>query len=692
MMRGSRFTHRDLFDRVQILPLQGGQKQKPRSPSQDSWSESGHNLDELKMMKAVRPTISASEPTRDVWDPQEIDRLRRELEEIRSHLLRLENEFQPRLARHAAQRKSARNLIHYLALRGHDIRQLQERLAALGLSSLGRTESHVLAGIEAVLKLLQHLARRDAQMPGRAQPPLDFAEGTKLLRANTDALLGPVRRQRNVRIMVTVPPEAADDFQFVRDLLAGGMDCMRINCAHDNKAAWTRMLANLQKAKEELGCDCRVVMDLTGPKLRTGSIDPASQILKWRPQRDTSGRVTAPVQVWLTSAEDPEPPVDLAGGCMRLASAVLADIAEGDRIEFKDLRGKTRVLNVGPREGRNRVATSRQTVYLSAGNPLAITRVSTRASAKKITTPATVEPPAKPVIVVRPGETLILTRAPIPGRPAVHDEKGRVVRSATIACTLPEVFPDLRPQEPIWFDDGKIGGVIESVSPNEVTVRITVAKPGGDRLGADKGINLPESTIHLPALTAKDIEDLAFIVPHADLVGLSFVRRPEDVGALQSELERLLAPGIGIVIKIETRTAFEQLPMILLEAMQGGRHVGVMIARGDLAVECGWQRLAEVQEEILWVCEAAHIPVIWATQVLESLAKKGTPSRAEITDAAMGERAECVMLNKGPHLVTAVRVLDDILSRMEAHQNKKSARLRRLHLSAVANASGNRAD
>jgi pyruvate kinase len=105
-----------------------------------------------------------------------------------------------------------------------------------------------------------------------------------------------------------------------------------------------------------------------------------------------------------------------------------------------------------------------------------------------------------------------------------------------------------------------------------------------------------------------------------------------------------------------------------------------MIARGDLAVECGWERLAELQEEILWICEAAHLPAIWATQVLEGLAKYGRPTRAEITDAAMGVRAECVMLNKGPHAVEAVRSLDDILGRMEAHHSKKSSMLRPLHV------------
>ena len=260
-----------------------------------------------------------------------------------------------------------------------------------------------------------------------------------------------------------------------------------------------------------------------------------------------------------------------------------------------------------------------------------------------------------------------------------------MVRPAAISCTLPEVFADVRPQERIWFDDGKIGGRIESVDAGELRVRITTAKPSGDKLRADKGINLPDSKLRLPALTEKDVADLAFVVAHADLVGLSFVRRPDDVRTLHTHLVRLNAPHVGIVLKIETRTAFEQLPNILLEAMRGER-VGIMIARGDLAVECGWERLAEVQEEMLWVCEAAHMPVIWATQVLETLAKRGVPSRAEITDAAMGERAECVMLNKGPHLVEAVRVLDDILCRMEAHQSKKSARLRPLRLSTSAKA------
>ena len=137
------------------------------------------------------------------------------------------------------------------------------------------------------------------------------------------------------------------------------------------------------------------------------------------------------------------------------------------------------------------------------------------------------------------------------------------------------------------------------------------------------------------------------------------------------------------MLKIENRQAFESLPALLLASLRGSAS-GVMIARGDLAVELGWERLAEVQEEILWMCEAAHLPVVWATQVLETLAKTGLPSRAEITDAAMAVRAECVMLNKGPHILEAVRVLRDILDRMRDHQMKKRPMLRRLQLAVDA--------
>jgi len=119
-------------------------------------------------------------------------------------------------------------------------------------------------------------------------------------------------------------------------------------------------------------------------------------------------------------------------------------------------------------------------------------------------------------------------------------------------------------------------------------------------------------------------------------------------------------------------------PAGILLATMGRNPIGVMVARGDLAVELGNVRMAEIQEELLWLCEAAHVPLVWATQVLETMAKKGIGSRPELTDAAMGVRAECVMLNKGPFVTLAVNTLDRILSRMQDHQRKKTSRLRAL--------------
>jgi pyruvate kinase len=277
------------------------------------------------------------------------------------------------------------------------------------------------------------------------------------------------------------------------------------------------------------------------------------------------------------------------------------------------------------------------------------------------------------------GDSLILTADGAPGKPALYDPTGRIVRPATISTTLPEILAKVSPGERIWFDDGKIGGVIKHVADGHALVEITHVRPQGEKLRSGKGINLPDSTLHLPPLTEKDLKDLEFIAQHADAVCFSFVTRATDVYELQARLEALGGDHLGIVLKIETIQAFEHLPELLLAAMRSPA-AGVMIARGDLAVECGFERMAEVQEEILWFCEAAHVPVIWATQVLEKLAKKGLPSRAEITDAAMGVRAECVMLNKGPYILDAVSTLDDILERMQSHQKKKHSMLRRLQV------------
>jgi pyruvate kinase len=609
-----------------------------------------------------------------------------ELEHLLDHLLVLREEMAGLETSRAKQleavapqhRQSAANLLHYVALRRHDLRPLQERLAARGLSSLGRSEPDVMANLDAVVDLLERATGRES---GRPHPPNGTngaaarRRGAALLEKNTEMLLGARPQQRAVRVMVTMPSEAARDYTLVHDLVEAGMDCARINCAHDDAATWERILDHLHRAEQATHRRCRVMMDLAGPKLRTGPVTLRTGVVKYRPHRDALGVAVAPARIWLTDANAPAAPPTEADAVVPLPSDFLGRLEEGAKLEFRDVRGSRRRMSVVDRAASGAWAEAFETAYLVEGTEIKWRRKRGKSRSARLGE----LPPRDEGILLESGDTLVLTRAPLPGRGATRDSHGRLLSPAQIGCTLPEIFDDVQPGERIFFDDGRIGGVVRSVASDAIRVHVTQASVGGARLRGDKGINLPDSTLHLAALTDKDLADLPFVVAHADLVGYSFVRLPDHVVELERRLAELQGSHVGIVLKIETRQSFELLPSLLLATMSFPCG-GVMIARGDLAVECGWERLAEVQEEILWMCEAAHLPVIWATQVLESLAKEGIPSRAEISDAAAAGRAECVMLNKGPHVVKAVRVLDDILRRMQAHQSKKRSMLRPLRV------------
>jgi pyruvate kinase len=354
---------------------------------------------------------------------------------------------------------SAQNLAAYLAFRRHDLRPFQDELASRGLSSLGRSEGRVMATLDSVLATLAVLTDR-ADIGRRRRPrPSAFKLGERLLERNTRQLFGPPPPHRLTHIMVTLPEEAESDPVLVRALVAGGMSCARINCAHGTHASWVTMIRHVREAAAHLGRNCRVLMDLCGPRARTQAV-------------------------------------------------------------------------------------------LSRQN--------------------------RPILA---GDRLLLRATPPDSRPGALPFQAQ--------CAPASILERLTIGTNVLIDEGKIRAQVHELS---------------------------------------------------------------DAGP----------------IAVVTRTPPEGAP------------VGVMIARGDLAVEVGFQRLAELQEEILWLAEAAHTPVIWATQVLDQLVKKGTPSRAEISDVVLAQRAECVMLNKGTFLVDALTIVDDVFRRMEGHQHKKTARLRPL--------------
>jgi len=458
---------------------------------------------------------------------------------------------------------SALNLAEYLALRRHDLRSLQIALKPWGLSSLGRIEARVIPNLDAVITTLQVICGVESH---HNRPPLEFfLEGDRLLQQHTEELFGD--SQRRVRIMVTLDTNAATDYEMVRGFIQSGANCMRINCAHDTPEIWEGMIKNIRHAEQETGTHCKIMMDLGGPKIRTGTV------LR---------------------------PID------------------------------------------------QKRVFI--GDQILLSR---SVSEDECTSKA------------------------IPS-PVDHFQT---------SCSIPSILDLLEVDTPVFIDDGKIQArVVDPQYPLPdgqlgLLLEVTNASPKGVKLLPEKGMNFPDTVLSLSPLTEKDLADLDFVGTHADIIGYSFVQRPADIELLQQELDKRFGSGLcrpALVAKIETAIAVANLPELIIYAA-GKQSFGVMIARGDLAVQIGYQRLTEIQEEILWLCEAAHVPVIWATQVLESLVKNGIPSRGEMTDAAMAERAECVMLNKGEFVGKAIAILDDVLMRMGSHQLKKTPQLRALH-------------
>lgn len=451
---------------------------------------------------------------------------------------------------------SLKNLASYMAFRREDHRDIQNALIPWGVSSLGRLEPNVLGNLDAVVKTLGYIT-------GDIQDNTEYfkypgsAHRKSLLEKNTALLLGAGDDHRHTQIMVTMPTEAAKDYKLVQKLIESGMNSARINCAHDNENTWAQMIENIQSASKETGKPCRVLMDISGPKVR--------------------------IKTLLTSKRNPK---------------------------------------------------------------------------------------------LKTGEHFLLSNQ----EAMVLPEKV----SIAINTSVPEVLKNVDIDQLIKIDDGQVEAVVTEVQDDGLICRVTkTSKPKGVKIKTEKGINFPDLDMNLNVLTEKDMKDLDFAVNNADIIAFSFVKSAGDIKYIEKTLQERLPEGkreMPIIAKIETTEAIGEIPNIIAEAASA-RPFGVMVARGDLAVEIGYERLSEIQEELLWICEAAHIPVIWATQVLESLIKTGIPTRSEISDVVAGARAECIMLNKGDYIIDGVKTVDDILSKSEGHNYKKTAMLRALNIS-----------
>ncbi len=565
---------------------------------------------------------------------------------------------------------SAANLAAYLTFRHHDIRDIQDRLSILGLSSLGRTEAHVRTGIATVHAALEALLGDAASIHRLNRLSRLRAVQGGTLAARATALLGPEPAERRTRVMVTLPTEAAMDPRMVQELVDRGMDVARINGAHDGPDSWRAMADNVRSAARAAGRSCRVLLDLPGPKLRIAPLPSSVGKLDLKSPRESLGATYLVLDG--SGAPGTSQPVDGVEPRIAVDPDWLERLDRGDLITFDDARGRPRKFRVESRtpDGGVRVTTERG-ISVVQGTVL---HREHKHSGKSSVTVGPFEPSAG-TIAVQVGDVIrLVAHGPAEG---AEQEPMADGDPPSIACAQDGVLRAIEVGHHVIVDDGHVVTEVEEVDADRALLRVVSTRRPTERLRVDQGLNFPDSAIRGQGFGEDDALALDVAAEVADIVGLSFAQGPEDVDRLITELEARGAHDVGVMAKIETQLGIEHLPEIIV-AGAARRPFGVMIARGDLAVEIGYERTAEMQEQLMWLCEAAQVPVVWATQVLESLVKTGVPTRAELTDAAMAQRAECVMLNKGPHILEGMDTLIDVISRMQAHQSKKSPRLRAL--------------
>ncbi|GFP81088.1 plastidial pyruvate kinase 4 chloroplastic [Phtheirospermum japonicum] len=650
-------------------------------PEDDEYSEKPRIESAVSVMQSdtdLQPNVAKHGNQESILD---------KLKAVHLHILAMEHWNTSRLKMcHRNYCASATNLLHYLALKSLDTEQIKEELSSIGLLNLETVNTHVLSSLSACIETLTS-STSDSHLginifnktSGSKKSDLGITAMTKRASSNRNQLLGKLQGQKTTHIMVTVGQEVVENDTHITDLINLGTTIFRINCAHGNPEIWSKIISMVRKSAGLLEKPCRILMDLAGPKLRTGRFKDGPCVVKISPKRNAFGSTVRGAQIWLTRHGAGPPPPHLFPDVILQVDGpdFLNNLEVDDSVRFSDARGKRRNLTILSKypifSGTGFMAECESTAYVESGTVLSVKK-----KGRKSPVGFVVDiPPAEQFVRLRDGDLLTICRdsSDVHDTPAVEPHK-------IITCPSGYLFDSVKPGDPIAFDDGKIWGVVKGTSISEVIVTITHAGLKGTKLGSEKSINIPESDIRYEGLTSKDLMDLDFVAAHADMVGVSFIRDVKDIVILRRELEKRKVSKLGVVLKIETRGGFEKLPLLVLEAMRSSNPLGVMIARGDLAVECGWEKLADIQDEIVSICSAAHVPVILATQVLETLVKTGVPSRAEITDAANGRRTSCVMLNKGKHVVKAVSTLDTILNSQCA---KAKAELKPLILTSRVN-------
>ncbi len=552
--------------------------------------------------------------------------------------------------------QSIQNLQAYIKLRSLDLRELQNHLTNLGLSSLGRAQSCVINSINQDILILSKLLHKPYKQTQNDLDVLNYDDAKNIMLKNSE-VFGKSDTSFKTKVMVTLPSEASNSPELISKLIANGTSVFRINTAHDDASTWNKMASYIKEENEKQNKQTKIYVDLAGPKNRTQPI-----IKVFTPFKIGSWRVPKLVEVVPVSQQE----AFTKKYEKNTRSAVQATLVVSHDF-FQVCKSSSKVkIDDFERDARQYYCIIKKDdrIFLEVNKKITIYENTTMEikdeNHKYISCFYNIEKLSKDIKLYK-GNQIIITNQDILGDSDYSYEN--IVYDAIIGCSNKEIFPYVNRGDDIYIDDGKIGCKVLAINEIGLVCEVFLAKENGTSLKEEKGINFPSTDLKIDAITPTDEKNFEDIVEFADMIGLSFAQTAEDIKKLQNMLKFKNKQHIAIAPKIETKTALKNLPLILEKLLEWENHA-LMIARGDLAIEVGFDNLPYIQEEILNICEASHTPVIYATQILEGKMKNNLPSRAEVTDAAIAQRADCVMLNKGPYVTDTVIVIKNILRQM----------------------------
>jgi pyruvate kinase len=478
-----------------------------------------------------------------------------------------------------------------------------------------------------------------------------------IIKKRREEVFGANLQNESTHIMLTLDSQIPSSI--IEEFLINGMTIARINCAYDDESTWNKIIESVRFAEDHLrikgqnGANkCKIYMDLSGPKIRIGPMKKAVYPLKISVKKNLNGQPLES-KTGLISWKLPTTKL-LSNDNYDFQVSItphdkIHNLREGHRVSFLDIRNKKRRFLITKVTPSGLVVSIDKTAYIDENTKLQ------NVEHQIVLNVINLEIKPVKLQIKKPDRVRIHLKQQIEGH---YDLETAIFN---ISVNFPVAFSNIQEGHSVFIDDGKVQGIIKDYNTDFVEIEI-VSPDTPSTLKENKGINLPNSNVGLSvcALTTKDEKDLRFICRHADMVGLSFVHTPQDLQKLKQHLSAYGKLDIPVIAKIETKEAINNFSSLLLEGLTFSKF-GVMVARGDLAIDIGFQQLSVVQEEILSMCRAAHIPVILATQVLDTLAKKGIPSRSEMADLSFGSEFDCIMLNKGPFMKEAVEFLKETL-------------------------------